>query len=96
MKLRRVMAVIGVVSIGALGLAGCTSSAKTNGETSEIQSGTSVSVAENSAVTTLNSFTATGYATYNSNVQYLTQATFNYYDSEPKLQKNTALAPTPS
>jgi peptide/nickel transport system substrate-binding protein len=81
-----------VVSAGALVLAGCSSSKSSNGggETSEIQSGTQVTVAENSSVTTLNPFTATGYATYNSNVQYMTGTGWNYYDATPKLVKNTA------
>ncbi|MFC5500998.1 ABC transporter family substrate-binding protein [Lysinimonas soli] len=40
---------------------------------------------------TMNSFTATNYATYNSNVSYLYQGVgFNYYDNSPKLVKNPA------
>jgi peptide/nickel transport system substrate-binding protein len=52
-------------------------------------SGTSVSVAQNGAMTTMNALTATGYSTYNSNISYMFQSTFNYYDATPKLVKNT-------
>jgi len=85
-----------VVTAAALVLAGC-SGGGSGGESSssseggEIQKGTNVTVAQNSATTSLNALTATGYATYNSNVTYLTQATFNYYDADPKLVKNTKL-----
>lgn len=94
MRLKRITATAAVVGAGALLLAGCAGNTGSNNdesESGEIQSGTSVTVAENSSVNTLNSYTATGYATYNSNVQYMTQATFNYYDADQKLQKNTDL-----
>jgi peptide/nickel transport system substrate-binding protein len=97
LKTRRIAATATVVTAAALVLAGCAGSSgsgeKSSGssEGGEIQKGTSVTVAQNSATTSLNSFTATGYATYNSNVQYMTQSTFNYYDADPKLVKNTKL-----
>ena len=91
MKIRRIGVAVAAVTAATLVLAGCSASSKSSKETSEIQSGTSVTVAENSALTTLNSFTATGYSTYNSNIQYLTQAVFNYYDAKPALVKNPAL-----
>ncbi|MGT2424967.1 ABC transporter family substrate-binding protein [Amnibacterium kyonggiense] len=92
MKFRRTVATTAVIAAAALALAGCTGAGSNqDSETGEIQAGTSVTVAQNSAVTSLNSYTATGYATYNSNVQYLTQATFNYYDDKPDLVRNTDL-----
>ncbi len=84
MKIKRWTALTAVVAAGALMLAGCS---PTGG--SEVVSGTSVSVAQNSAMTTMNAFTATGYSTYNSNIAYMYQSTFNYYDATPKLVKNT-------
>jgi peptide/nickel transport system substrate-binding protein len=98
LKIRRIAVTTSMVTAAALALAGCSGSgggsgsgSSSNGEGSEIQKGTSVTVAQNSATTSLNSYTATGYSTYDSNVQYLTQATFNYYDATPKLVKNTKL-----
>jgi peptide/nickel transport system substrate-binding protein len=85
-----------IVGAAALVLAGCSGtggsgSTDTSGSGSgdEIQSGTSVSVAENAGLTTLNPNTATGYATYNSNVAYMFTSGWNYYDATPKLVKNT-------
>jgi peptide/nickel transport system substrate-binding protein len=98
LKIRRIAITTTVVTATALVLAGCSGggssgggSSSNSGEGSEIQAGTSVTVAQNSATTSLNSYTATGYSTYDSNVQYLTQATFNYYDATPKLLRNTKL-----
>jgi peptide/nickel transport system substrate-binding protein len=97
LKIRRIAVATSVVTAAALALAGCSGggsgneSSQNSGEGSEIQKGTSVTVAQNSATTSLNSYTATGYSTYDSNVQYFTQATFNYYDATPKLVRNTRL-----
>ncbi len=84
MKIKRWTALTAVVATGALLLAGCST---TGG--SEVESGTAVSVAQNGAMTSMNALTATGYSTYNSNVSYMFQSTFNYYDNTPKLVKNT-------
>ncbi|CAN5349943.1 ABC transporter family substrate-binding protein [soil metagenome] len=84
MKIKRWTALVAVAAAGALVLAGCSTSSQ-----SEVVSGTSVSVAQNGAMTTMNSFTSTGYSTYNSNIAYMFQSTFNYYDATPKLLKNT-------
>jgi peptide/nickel transport system substrate-binding protein len=54
-----------------------------------VVSGTSISVAQNGAMTSMNGLTSTGYSTYNTNVSYMFQSTFNYYDNTPKLVKNT-------
>ena len=85
MKIKRLIAVGAVVAAGALVLAGCSS-----GGASEVVSGTSISAAQNGAMTSMNALTATGYSTYNSNISYMFQSTFNYYDATPKLIKNTA------
>ena len=84
MKIRRLTALAAVVAAGTLVLAGCSA-----GGGSEVVTGTAVSAAQNGAMTTMNALTATGYSTYNSNISYMFQSTFNYYDSTPKLVKNT-------
>ena len=94
MKIRRIAGMTAVVGATALVLAGCSGSggsgsSDSSGSGDEIQSGTSVSVAENAGMTTLNPNTATGYATYNSNVAYMFTSGWNYYDATPKLVKNT-------
>ena len=86
MKFTRWGAVVAVVAAGAVALSGCSSS----GGGSEVQSGTSVSVAQNAAMTTMNSANADQYSTYNSNIQYLYQGPgFNYYNKDKELVKNT-------
>ena len=85
MKFKRLVAGGAVIAAGALVLAGCS-----GGGGSEVVSGTSVVAAQNSAMTSMNALTATGYSTYNSNISYMFQSAFNYYDNAPKLVKNTA------
>ena len=85
MKLARVSLVGAVVAAGAMVLAGCA----TSGGGSEIQEGTALTVVENSGFTTANSNTADGNTTYNSNITYMTGASFNYYNATPELVKNT-------
>jgi peptide/nickel transport system substrate-binding protein len=84
LHIKRWGAVAAAAAAAALVLAGCAS-----GGASEVVSGTSVSVAQNAAMTTMNAYTAAGYATYNSNVAYMYQSTFNYYDDKTNLLKNT-------
>lgn len=84
MKIKRLIALGAVVAAGALVLAGCSTTAS-----SEVVSGTSVSVAQNSAFSSLNANTTTGNSTYNQNIIYMTSSSFNYYDNTPKLIKNT-------
>lgn len=94
MKKTRAGALVAIATAGTLFLAGCTgggSSETGQSESGEIQSGTSVTAVQNAPTTALNSFTTTNYSTYNSNVQYFTQAGFNYYDADQKLVKNTKL-----
>lgn len=86
MKIKRWGAAAAVAVAGALVLAGC----QAGGTGSEVQSGTTVKVAQNSAMTSLNAQTALNYATYNSNVTYMLQGPgFNYYNSDKELVKNT-------
>ena len=85
MKIKRLIAIGAVVAAGALALAGCSPSSG-----SEVVSGTAISAAQNGAMTSMNALTATGYSTYNSNISYMFQSTFNYYDNTPKLVKNTS------
>lgn len=87
MKIKRIAALVAVVSVGALVLAGCAPADDT--PKSEIKAGTAVSIAQNSAFTSYNPAAAADNSTYNSNITYLTNASFNYYDNSPKLVKNT-------
>ncbi|QDZ14383.1 ABC transporter family substrate-binding protein [Humibacter ginsenosidimutans] len=85
MKLRRAVVALAAVTAAGVVLAGC--SAPTG---SEISEKTSLSIASNSAVTSLNPLVANQYSTYNSNVAYMYQGVaFNYYNATPKLVKNT-------
>src|SRR6187431_2955842 len=71
-----------VATIAAVSLAAC--SAQTG-----VVENTTVSVAWNQPLYSFNTNTTTGNATANTNVTYLTQSSFNYYDDEFALQKNT-------
>ena len=84
MKITRWSALLATAAVGALILAGCSSEKE-----SEVVSGTSITVAQNSSFNAMNAFTSTSYSTYNSNIAYLFQSTFNYYDDTPSLVKNT-------
>jgi peptide/nickel transport system substrate-binding protein len=85
---RRWRTLVGAVAIAgtaAVVLAGCSGP-----QGSTISEKTSLSIAQNSAVTSLNPLVSNQYSTYNSNVAYLTSALgFNYYNNSPKLVKNT-------
>ncbi|NEM90624.1 ABC transporter substrate-binding protein [Galbitalea soli] len=48
-----------------------------------------MTVAQNSAFSSLNANTTTGNSTYNQNIIYMTSSGFNYYDNTPALVKNT-------
>ncbi len=85
MKIKRWVAISAVIAAGAMVLAGCSA-----GGGSEVVSGTAISAAQNGGMTSMNALTATGYSTYNSNISYMFQSTFNYYDNTPKLVKNPA------
>lgn len=83
MKISRLIAGIAVVGAGALILSGCAA------PQSEIVEGTSLSIAQNSPLTSLNPEVAVDNSTYNANIVYLMNSTFNYYDATPTLKKNT-------
>jgi peptide/nickel transport system substrate-binding protein len=83
LKISRLAAAATLVAAGALILSGCAA------PQSEIVQGTSLSIAQNSGFTSANSSVAVDNSTYNSNISYLMNSTFNYYDSTPKLIKNT-------
>jgi peptide/nickel transport system substrate-binding protein len=75
-----------IVAAGALVLSGCSGGA---GDTSEIVKGTSISVATNQGLTSYNTGSALGDSTYNSNVSYMTNSWFNYYNDVPKQLTDT-------
>jgi peptide/nickel transport system substrate-binding protein len=81
-KIRRIGAAGAIVATSALVLSAC---ATPGG--SEIVEDTSVSVGWNQPFYSQNNLTSTGNATANANIIYLTNAAFNYYDSDLKLQK---------
>jgi peptide/nickel transport system substrate-binding protein len=86
LKLKRFGIVAAVIAAGALALSGCSAG---SGDTSEIVKGTSITVAQNSGFYSYNSNSATGDAAYDSNVTYMTNAWFYYYNNTPKLVLNT-------
>jgi len=83
LKITRLIAFGAAAAAGAVILAGCTA------PQSELVSGTSLSVAQNSGFTSYNNGTAANNSTYNANITYMTNSAFNYYDASPKLIKNT-------
>ena len=83
MKIGRIAAVTAAVAVGGMVLAGCSAG---NGE---IQKGTTVVVAQNQGITSLNPNTSDTYSTYNTNVNGMLGAAFFWYDNEPKLVDNT-------
>lgn len=85
MRIKRIAAAAAVVASGALILSGCSA---TPAEP-EIVEGSSLNVAWNQAFYAYNDDTSDGNATANSNITYLTNSSFNYYDDGPALVKNT-------
>ena len=84
MKIRRAAVALAAVAAAGVVLAGCSAP-----QQSEISEKTSLSIAENSPVTSLNPLVANQYSTYNSNVAYLYGGVgFNYYNATPTLVKN--------
>jgi len=81
-KIGRIAAVTAAVAVGGMVLAGCSAG---NGE---IQSGTTVVVAQNQGITSLNANTTDNYSTYNSNVNGMLAAGYFWYDNTPKLVDN--------
>ena len=85
MKIKRIGVVAAVVAAGALALSGCSAGA---GDTSEIVKGTSITVAQNQGLSSVNTNSANGNTTYNGNISYMTNSWFYYYDNTPKLVFN--------
>lgn len=77
MKIRRIGATGAIVATGALVLSACSTPGG-----SEIVEDTSVNVGWNQPFYSQNNLTSSGNATTNSNVIYLTNAAFNYYDGD--------------
>lgn len=72
---------IAIAAVAAMSLAACSAQGG-------IVENTSVTVAWNQPAYSFNSSTTTGNATANSNVLYLTQSGFNYYNADSELVKN--------
>ncbi len=84
----RPLAIAGaVVAVAGLALAGC--SAGPSGPTSEIQPGTTLTVAQNQGFTSANGQTGDTNTTYNTNINTFTSSGFLYYDDQPKIVLNT-------
>jgi peptide/nickel transport system substrate-binding protein len=82
MKFKRISTAVAAVAAITTVLSGCASGGN------EIVAGSTISVAWNQSFYSANSSTSNGNATANANILYLSNSSFNYYDSEPKLIKN--------
>jgi peptide/nickel transport system substrate-binding protein len=82
-KIRRIGVVGAMVATSALVLSACATP-----QGSEIVEDTSVSVGWNQPFYAQNNLTSSGNATTNSNVIYLTNAVFNYYNGDLEITKN--------
>lgn len=88
MKASRVLRVLAVTAASALAISGLAGVA---GAPANAATKSTLVIQIPNAVTSLNSSTSDGNTTYNSYVSYLTNSGFLYYDSDPKLVKNTTL-----
>jgi peptide/nickel transport system substrate-binding protein len=85
LKIRRLVVAGAVIAAGAIALSGCTAPVQ-----SQIVSGTSISIAQNSGFTSQNPTAAADNSTYNDDITYLDSALgFNYYNAKPALVDNT-------
>ncbi|OUE09725.1 peptide ABC transporter substrate-binding protein [Clavibacter michiganensis] len=84
MKIRRLVVAGAAIVSGALVLSGCSAPA----QESEVIDGSSITVAWNDPFLEYNNLSATGNATANTNIVYLTNRSFNYYDDGPTLVKD--------
>ena len=84
MKIRRIGAAGAIVATTALVLSACATP-----QGSEIVEDTAVNVGWNQPFYAQNNLTSSGNATTNSNIIYLTNSVFNYYDGELNLVPNT-------
>jgi len=83
-KITRLTAGVGVVAVGALVLAGCTPPRE-----SEVQEGTSITVAWNDIYYALNDGLADTNAASNAVVNYIAKSGFSYYNADSELIQNT-------
>lgn len=86
MKISRLGGMAAALGAGALVLAGCAAPEADSG----LDEGTSVNVAWNQAFYSANGNTSFGNATANNNINYLTQAGFNFFDNTPELVEDTS------
>ncbi|GLI28397.1 peptide ABC transporter substrate-binding protein [Agromyces rhizosphaerae] len=84
MNIKRGAAGAAVIAAGALVLSGCSLPYE-----SEVIEGTEITVSWNDIIDNFNSSSTSGNNIANSNVTYLTTASFNYYDNSPELVQNT-------
>ena len=85
MKIRRIATAGALVTIGALVLAGCSAPE----QESEVIEGTEISVAWNDTFREYNNLSVSGNATANTNITYLANSSFTYYNDVPELVQNT-------
>lgn len=85
MKLRRLAVAAATVTAGALVLAGCSAPE----QESEVISGTEITVAWNDTFREYNGLSVTGNATANTNIIYLANKNFVYYNDVPELVQDT-------
>lgn len=85
MKKRKIGAAIAVLTAGALALSACSSSTGGGG----VVAGSQITVMWNQPLYSLNTLTTETNATANSNIVYLMNSSFNHYDDQLKLIKDT-------
>ncbi|MFC4241911.1 ABC transporter family substrate-binding protein [Gryllotalpicola reticulitermitis] len=86
MKIKRIGVVAAAAAAAtALALTGCTSTSPK----SEIKESTSVTIAQNGPVSSLNQLVANQYSTYNGNPAALFNASFTYFNNQQQLVDNT-------
>jgi len=89
LKIKRIgVALAAVAATAALALAGC-SGTSNNSSGDQINKSQALTIAQNGPFTAYNTNVGQDYTTYNTNITYMTWASFNYYDNTPKLVKNT-------
>ncbi|MDZ8202165.1 ABC transporter family substrate-binding protein [Microbacterium sp. SSW1-59] len=84
MKRTRLAAGAGLITAGALALAGCSVPYE-----SEVIEDTEITVSWNDIIDNFNTASTSGNNVANSNVTYMTTSAFNYYNDSPELVQNT-------
>jgi len=82
--IKRIAAGIAIIAASALVLTGCSNPYK-----SEVVKNSEIVVAYNEQFDNYNSLSADGNNTKNGNIVYMTNSSFSYYNSEPKLVRDT-------